>query len=64
MLRSVLVVGATVCDMTLALHQAVSPVAAWAAAASLVLAIGGCLLTAAAISRKVAGLELPAESRR
>mgnify|MGYP006969347444 CR=1 FL=1 len=60
MLRSVLVVAASVCDITLSLHHALSPeVAPWAVGASLVAATAGCLWMATALSRTMVGLELP-----
>ena len=65
MLRSVLIVAASVCDVSFVLHHALSPkVAAWAAASALVATAAGCVLTAAALSRTLAGLDLPAARRR
>jgi hypothetical protein len=61
MLRSVLVVGASICDVSLVLHHALSPtVTVWAVGASLAAATVGCMLTAITLSRRVVGLELPA----
>ncbi|MEX0585188.1 MAG: hypothetical protein WD176_01000 [Pirellulales bacterium] len=61
MLRSVLVVAGSICDVTFALHHALSPAATmWVVGASLMAAAAGCVLTAATLSRRLAGLDLPA----
>lgn len=61
MLRSVFVVAGSICDVTFALHHALSPVAAgWTVALSLAAAAAGALLTACSVSRIIAGLDLPA----
>lgn len=61
MLRSVFVVAGCVTDVTLALHHAVAPEATMLISGlSLIAAGAGCVLMARSVSRRLAGIDLPA----
>jgi hypothetical protein len=65
MLRSLFVVAGCITDVTFALSHAASPESMlWISGLSLVAAGAGCVLMARTISRKLAGLELPAVRNR
>lgn len=62
MLRSVLIVGSCIADVTLALHESATPETSMLfAGIALTGAFTGCVSMACAISRRLTGLELPAK---
>jgi len=65
MLRTVFVVAGCVTDVSFALSHAVSPESAlWLSGLSLIAAGAGCVMMARTVSKRLAGLDLPAVRNR